>query len=459
MFFGLQNPIPYEAVDKDHLANWIKEHRAIPYYGSFERSSHRFLWLLRDLADLSPTYSACMRARKNYTFGMNVNIADRSTPELADEEIVVDFNDQVAFRNQLQDYGINLNHLPKIGRRAEDHLQQSGNAYLRIRRSRVGGVVRYQMTALHYLHCLYKVSEDPGERFLLHSKYLHSTDSINSHPPTIYRVTPQGEPLRWMEEGDGVEATVVHLMYTENNSDGDYYDRSPLIPFLTYLYTDFQSGNHISKVAAAEFVTKLLIAIEQEDPQAFNSSIGEDGEQRDSFTEIAREIKEMTTSMATQGNHIGAKSGQASIGLFEYPNGAKPPTTIPLEVNRDTKYLEMQIEKAAAMVASACGWSITLTELRPAKATLGGNLLYDTFVMKNTETIVPRQTFWENIFNDILLQICEEENAPDQFKNYGIKFPDVIGKMLESVGGNTAAPSQQVSTTTDTATQIEQEDE
>jgi hypothetical protein len=130
---------------------------------------------------------------------------------------------------------------------------------------------------------------------------------------------------------------------------------------------------------------------------------------------------------------MGPKKNQASIGLLEYPFGGKPPTEIDLEVNRDVAYLQYQGDKAEDKVAAALGWDTILTSLRKATATLGGNLLIDTFVLKNTETVEPKQNYFEAIWNGVIGEIMETEGAPPALRAMGIQFPNEITKKLEQL--------------------------
>ena len=86
-----------------------------------------------------------------------------------------------------------------------------------------------------------------------------------------------------------------------------------------------------------------------------------------------------------------------------------------------------------------------MTSARQAKTNLGGNLLYDLFTMKNEATIEPRQGRFEDLINQILAQILERESGPADFQGYGLKFPDIITRMIEKFKGspNNTDPSRQ----------------
>jgi hypothetical protein len=327
----------------------------------------------------------------------------------------------------------------------DDHLAQSGNAYLAITRSRVGDSYAYRFEVLHYLHCIYTKSYDPGEWFLLHSRHLTQSGTIAGAKPKLYRVTRDiGEPLRWMQdEGDQqTERTVVHLRESVDDDEGSYYGRSNVIRFMPAYYTDFQTSNHVSKVAATAILAKKIIAIEGQDPNAIGGEVDEDGNEVDSFQRDAFEIKRLVTVMAAPGDTIGPRPGQAEVAVVEHPFGTNPPSAIDFEVNHDTKYLQFQEQHASSFVAASLSWDLTLTSLRQANASLGGNLLYDTYVEKNREVIAPKQDYFENLWNGVLSNIFEDENVPAPYRDLGIEFPDAVSELIKDL--KPIAPAQKL---------------
>ena len=435
-FFGLHNPIPHERPTTGDMREWMRGYRVVPYYGDYQTGSHRFLELLRDLCELSPTYGAVMEVRQSLTFGSRLRVCGRAVPGLAGERSAVDYATQVAFVEVLDGFGLTLTDIVRMSREMDEHLDQSGNAYLAITRVRVGEATAYRFEVLHYLHCIYTLSEDPGEYFLLHSRHLGYPENLTNHPPRLYRVTRgPGEPLRWMTDRDDptVERTVIHRRAGRAVDDGQYYGRSPLIRNLTHLYIDFQQGNHVSKVAATQILVKKLIALEGPDPNAIQQVLDADGKEVDTFLRDAKMIRELITSVQTPGNALGPRPGQAEVATVQFPYGGKPPETIDFEVNHDTKYLDWQAGYAADRVAAALSWDTTLTSLRKVNASLGGNLLFDTLLEKKIEVTDAKQDEEENLWNGTLAQLMEDAATPAPFSELGIEFPDRIGELLQGI--------------------------
>ena len=269
--FQFRNPIPYEVDDHTAVAAWIKHWKCIPYFGSSLEGSHAFLGLLRDLCGLSPTYGTVMQVLKELIFGHRLRVCGRAVPGLAGERTEVDYAEQIGFVEVLQGFGLTLPRIIQMSGMLYEHRKQSGNAYLAISRARVGDAVAYRFEVLHYLHCIYTESDDPGEWFVLHTRKLTEAGLIAGTRPRLYRATRDiGEPLRWMTDEDDpdTERTVIHLRGGTATDEGNCYGRSALIRFLTALFIDYQTGNHLSKVAATAVLAKKIIFIQGEDPNS-----------------------------------------------------------------------------------------------------------------------------------------------------------------------------------------------
>lgn len=450
--FRLPNPIPQTVVDREDLQKFFRKYAIVPYYGSVDQSSHTFLDLLVTLCQLSPTFGATMRDLQFFTFGLNVDLVGNVIPGLAIDPLELSDQEKLDFAGWLGGYNINMRMIQKVTRTLDYHLACCGNAWLRIRRVTVGGTTRYYFKASHFLHTAYLRSIDTGEEFAIISKFLGDDTKMNKYPPTLLRVTQIDEELKWTQTDNGVEEAIVHVREGRQLEESDFYNQPDIIDILPYLYTDYQVANLNSKIAATELITKKLLAFEAPDPNSLPGNsllvdddereVGADGnigsKKRDQFQQNMLILKQLVTNLSTHPSQMGAQPAAAIAGV-EYPHGGKAPLPIDLEMNRDTKHQTFQLEQATARITACLGWSAELIGVRPAKATLGGNLLYDMFTIRNTATIVPRQNFYQSLWNGLIGQICEIEGGDDEWKNYGIKFPGVIEEMLAqfgSAGGN-----------------------
>lgn len=462
MIFALPNPIPLTVTDPEDLTSFFDRYDIVPYYGTSEATSHNFLDLLTTLTELSPTFTATRADLVEYTFGTNFDVAARTIPGLvASETTDMGFPEKEAYVMWLKDKGIKLRSLIKTGKTLDHHLDICGNAYLHIRRVTVGGTTKYYTKALHYKHTAYVISKDEGIEFLIHSKFLGDLVNMRKYPPAILPVSDPDEEFQWASTEPGIEETVIHLKRGNTNNESDYYARPRILSTLTWLYTDYQIGNLNSKIAATELVSKKILAFEQPDPNRLReveeNSKGERRTEldargniggREGTTQFQRNmmvLKELTTNLGSHASSLGpSQRGAGTIAGIEYPRGEKPPVEISLEVNRDTKHHQWQAEQSTAMISAALRWAPELTAIRAAKATLGGNLLYDIFTMKNTTTIRPRQVEFGDLFNNIFTHILERDGGPAEYATMGLELPDIISEMVGNLraGGAPAVAEQ-----------------
>jgi len=344
MLFRLPNPIPKTVVDRDELIKSFQKYSIVPYYGTKDATSHSMLDLLSTLTDLSPTFKAVRRDLATYTFGLNLNIEGRTIPGLATDPVEVDFPTQARYADYYAGLNISLKKIIKLSRRIDHHRDVCGNAYLRIWRIEVAGAVRYEMDVPHYKHVGYLRSIDPGEEFIIISKFLDDIVEMERNPPTILRATQEGEQIRWTQTEPGVEQAIIHIKAESDNDESDFYARPAILGALTWLYTDFQLGNLNSKVSATELITKKLLAFEAPDPNLETDDDDDskrvevtangyiNGRKMDRFERNMLILKELTTNIGRHPSALGPDRATSTIGGVEYPHGAKEPTQIDLEV-------------------------------------------------------------------------------------------------------------------------------
>lgn len=463
MIFHLPNPIPSSIVDTDQLQKFYQEYRLIPYYGGDENTSHRFLDLLGTLTDLSSTFKAVSRDLREYTFGGNASFIGNSVPGLDIEPEILTPEQQIEFVSFLSDRNVMLKSLVKMLKRADYFLLVSGNAFLRIKRVTVGDTVRYYFSVPHYKHVSYTVSDDPGEMFVVVSKFLGDRQRMNKYPPAVLRVSESDEELRWMETEPGVEEAIIHMRNPADSDESDFYSRPDILPSMPDLFVDHQVPNQQSKIAATDLISRVILAFEAEAPDGLDDEYeneepdpGDEGKGRDNFERSMLVLKQLTTNMGAHPNTLGPDRSASVLAGVEYPHGGNAPTPIKLDVNKDTVHQKWQRGEAATFIAAVMGWSVTLLQIKEAKSNIGGNVLNDLFRICNVRTIKPRQRYFEDAANNLLRQICELEGGADEFKNYGIKFPDVIGSEFGTVASTETTPADDA---VDVSTQTEDEDD
>lgn len=451
MIFQLPNPIPYTVVDSEELQTTFDKYRIVPYYGTAESTSHRFLEVLKTLTDLSSTFKSTVRDLREYTFGRNVRVVGNAIPGLDIDSVDLEPEEQGEFVSFLSGLNLTLPSIMKAIKRADYFLLVSGNAYLRIKRVTVGDTVRYYLSVPHYKHVAYLVSEDPDEQFVIYSKFLDDHTKLMKYPPDILRVSTETGALNWATTEPGVEETIIHLKNPANADESDYYARPDILPAMPDLYVDHQIPNQSSKVAATDIITRVILAFEAEDPNNVGDSYEDEdgvsgsgkyyedgtvaGRKLDNFERNMLVLKQLATNMGSHPSTLGPDYTASTLAGVEYPHGGNPPTPIELEVNKDVAYQKWQRQTASDYICAILGWSSTLLQIRDIKANIGGNVLADVFRVCNVRTIKPRQTYFQDVINNLVQQVLSRESGPADFANYGIQFPDVIAEEINKIDG------------------------
>lgn len=458
MLFRLPNPIT-AAIQERHSTNYVPrkylEWRLLPQYGDTFEYGRAVVGLLSVLTEHAPTYRAAIGDMKTLSFGNAFEVAKKSFPglRLQVEEMVSDA-EALVFASVLGDLGVKLVSLLDVCKQVEEHLTANGNAYVRIIRAREGGQTFYKIGVVHYLHCAYGENE-AGVRVVIVSQWLDDEEEMKKKGALLFLPTQVGDgAITWNKIG-GVEQAIVHVRAEGRGSVGGLFQRSPMVGFLPQLYTDYQMGVLSSKIAGTDLVTKKILAFEGPDPNSLPegddpggmpievNSRGDVGASArgDYFQRNMLVLRELTTNLGRHPAEAGAGRSASSLGAIEYPHGSEPPVEINLEVNRDTAYHTFQSEKAASIICAALGWALELTSIRQAKATLGGNLLRDMFVLKNEVTVKPKQQWYENfltwLVDAVLIDAGKSENP------YMLRFENSIEDIVKAISaGSTGGTNE-----------------
>lgn len=443
MIFTLPNPVPAVPIDPEDLQTFYQRYAIIPYYGNSERSSSRFLDLLTTLAQVSPTYQACSDQLKRYTIGDAIKIVIAQIPGLVSEKQEIELPGQIAYTAFLQQHGVKVTSLIEVSKRVDDHIRASGNAYIRIMRMKVEGRLVYAIDVPHYEHCAYMISQDAGYDFLIISKFMGDEQKMMKYQPMFAAATIPGNALRWTATKDpGIDVAVIHVRTSSNLDQCGVYGRPATIPVMAWMYVDHEVAVLNSKISASAIISKKVIAFQAPNPDTLPDERPDDdlpqeigmngktgGKKMTAFQEGMLVLKNLTTNL---GQHPSVNpQGAAAIVGIQYPYGGNPPSVFDLEVNMDTNHQKFQLDQCVKFVCASQGWAPELLALRQTPSTLGGNLFYDILAAHNEATIVPRQYFFENLFNWMLNELFMNEPGYRPFLGYGICYDDVVARLLE----------------------------
>jgi len=431
MQVSLVNPIPAIIADPVELGEFFTKYSIIPYYGTAESTSHYTLSLLSDLSTLSSSHKSCKINISKYAFSSKVDIVKQSIPGLLEDDESDDLSraDKIKFHNDfLNVYGIKLPSIVELSKSLYNDNADCGNAYLRIRVVKVGGTTQVFFKVLHYKQIAYLRTKKNEDRILIYTKKWGDEQYWAKNPPTLYKASYLNEPFNWWKRSNVIE-TVLHL---KNRCDeSDYYGRPDILSVMYWMFTEWCQQDLSVKTSSTEFVSKILLAFEEEDPARGKKGTSKTSK-ADKFRKRMITIRSLTTN---EGNYDEAKT----VGGIEYPFGSKPPIAIKLDINRDVKYSEFQINKASSYIYSIHGWDKQLSGFEPARSNIGGNIIIDLFVQRNIGTIMPLQDkfsdLWSNVFNEVALVVGY--NGDVHTVKYANLIDSLVDKLIASKDGKT----------------------
>ena len=448
MLLKLPNPIQVAIQERrwnDTQPRKYLDWRLLPQYGSSFEYGRAVVNLLSTLSEVAPSYRAATNDLKTLSFGNAFQVSKKSFPGLRlQTETSVSDNEAISFASLLSDRGLNLVDVLKVCGQVEEHLNANGNAYIRVIRVTEGDASVYRISVIHYLHIAYG-ENNSGQRVVIASQWLDDEEEMKRKGVLLFIPTPAYSGALIWNRIAGTDQAVIHVKAETQAGTSGLFERSPLLAFLPQLYTDYQMGVLSSKIAATDLVTKKILAFQGPDPNSLPegddpgqmqelNSRGDIGARAtgDYFQRNMLILRELTTNLGRHPAEEGHGKSPATLAGIEYPHGSQPPVTIDLEINRDTAYHTFQTDKAGTIICASIGWALELTSIRQAKATLGGNLLRDMFVLKNEVTIKPKQQWYENLLLWLIDSILSDSGTTEN--PYMVRFENTIEDIIERIG-------------------------
>ncbi len=448
----LNNPIPNTVIDPLDIQETVNKLRILPPFGVGTQSAFAYLNYIRNLTELSETFNSVIDDICFFTFGLSLNVKKQSIAGIDDEEsAVLSVQEKRDFAKFWQNYGIGALKISDISKQLFRYLKDSGNAYLCIKRVKVGDTVKYFFETVHYLHAAYLLETDAdGTEYLVISKRWNMSYMARFAPKAL-AATRFGDVLKWTKTDNGIEEAVIHIQKKNDNSESKVYGRpSDVISIIPHLYVDYAQGLLQSKIAATETVTKKVLLFEKADPNIYEetpqsmpiethnegNTLGQViNYSYTTQTPFQRNMKVLKNLTTTEGETPSSMAG------IEYPFGSKAPTAIDIEMNRDTAHHKFQSELAENKICARLGWSPIILGVRQVSGSLGGNVLKDTFQMFGAKTVIPLQNYFETFWNDLFSQIGVKENAPQNIQEKGWAMPNMIETIIAKLGDSpTNAP-------------------
>lgn len=416
----LVNPFPeYVQHEKavEETQGLYKKYGLIPYYGDHEGCSHFYLKLLYDATSLSTSHTSCKNDISTYSFKGTLDVIPKrsviETENIDDERKLLEKSDKLAFVKDLEDIGIQLPKVQELTETLFSDESDVGNTYLLIRIVRVGSVNKVFM---------FPVKSSNAALTVQNSKVLMVTEYWDEEwwkkvKPKFYKTSDICDSeFNWSRKGDTWE-TVVHLKDLKDGSP--FYGRSKILSELNWLFVEYAMSDLACKVASTEYVSKHILAFEEEDPIRFRNKKGSRQEQ---FKKRMDAIRKITS---VEGANPSTLAG------IQYPNGTNAPSLLQLTVSRDTDHNNYQLESASSAIFAKWSWHKELAGFDKIRSNTGRSLIRELFIVRNISTIRPTQRKWENFWGTVFDQIFRVAK-PNAFRGT-LKFSDNLTELITAL--------------------------
>lgn len=421
----LKNPLPEVMLDPSGLTNFYKEWNLLPYAGRSSRTGHSFLRILDDLYDLSPSKGTVVEDIKGWAFEGEIEIVRRKIEGLkVDQQDEVSDDEALAFAEYLEEVGITLPAIIELTQELEVSMSKNGNAWLHCVEVEIDGIWYVTLGVIDSQSLMY-LNSDPGEP----KSVVWSLDFFNANgfqkEPRVLRVYPN------VQESAGLRETVFHVKNKRDHSD--WYGRPKALQTLYWQFIEWSQTNLIAKISNSEIGVKGLLV--QEAPPISSMQLGEDNSAEKRVVDFGRKLRKLATQK-------GSTDEMESLGVIEYPHGLTPPQLLTFDINRDSAYTELILDRASDAIHAGHGWSKVLTGWEKPEGGIGGNVLIDEFKVRNIGTIKPLQAKWARFWK-MVIGYNLEQNGVAEFDGMGIRFEDNIQSLIESLKGSSANDTQE----------------
>lgn len=431
--FDVRKPIPHALKDPKQLGDFLQKYHIMPYFGTLQETSHSTLRLIEDLSELSFSHRAAIRSVCDFAFGTGIAFTDAPIPGLDLGEVAepLDRAAQLATAQRLGKYGITPTQILQLTWELEKSLRDSGNAYLHIKHMVVGGSERVFFSVIDYTEAAYLASKPNENRHIIATEEW-SENWWRIKRPLIVKSSDINTEFRYTKRAKGnTSETILHIK--TKNDRSSWYGRTNMVPAFNWMFAEYSQSELAAKVSKTEMVAKLIAIFEEVNPQRKKSPAPQpkkdnkggpsNGAGQSGFTKRMKALKKLSTNNSDFGD------AESIVGI-EYPFGQQRPYIEKLDISRDVAHPQMVLNQAKSIIYSLNGWYPQLSGANEVKSSIGGNMIIDLFVVANSATVEPLQTFWENTWSVIFGNLSEL--VGDDLTT-GIQFNRKIPKLVESL--------------------------
>lgn len=409
-----KSPIPAQIEDAEEFRRFFKTYPDlfIPYAGTSTYTSHSLLAFLISLAELSPTQSGVIQAKKRLAFGGKVKIVRRSDPVFdlgeptpattGESKQFFDFLQQI----QIYDNGGGLISVRDLAKYQLEDDEASGNVYFELVRTEFMGQRSFKVYTHRPTNIMYFAQEEPR---MIAVSPIWTTDYLYRNRPDILPVYPN-----WIDDGNGSQRTMVHI----KNGNYTWYGRPGSIASILDQFLEFQNADYKSKQTATQFTGQALIETEDENPgtSLLNDQDAQDSGFRDTVDRFAK-------------NFTNESSRPQRVLLMSRPYGAKQAFVFQFSPNTQENWFKVTGEEAENNILKAHSFPKHLLGM-PTSTGLSNNVYLDVFEIYDVSVNRDIQTEFAANINDIIVKEAAEFYDMPGMSELGVQFQSPFVELL-----------------------------
>lgn len=347
-----------------------------------------------------------------------MTIVKKTTPGLVADPVEATESEKSDFVSMLTSLGVPLHEILEAQFEVYRSYKKTGNAYLMLTEVTVGGVPSLTLDVLDPLEVMYLNTKPNEPRSFVVSPNLADPLYFVDGPIEVVRKYPN-----WTQVDQNIRRTIFHVVNRRDHSR--WYGRPDTLQSMYWQFVEWQYANLTAKTSSTEIAAKGLLLL-QRAPSSTQTAGGES--QALNIKKVGAAIRQVTTNRG--------KFGQAeSLGVMDYPHEvSNPPELLKLDVNRDYQHLTATLNFATNYVYASHRWSKVLNGFERPASGIGGNVLIDEFLTKNTSTIIPTQRTWETFWGGVYREIATIAGA-EPLGDLCHRYPDNVSVLVDSLRG------------------------
>lgn len=397
--------LPFEIMDDEDLCKLFNDKKLVPYAGTMEKTGDNLLEFYNDMADFTPTSSACIYTKKIVSFGGKLQIVKSSSSifdfEEEYEEVSMDLKKKYAEFISSINFGIDQD-LYNAQINQYEEFERNGNMWLEVEMYQVGKdkVINFRRWQTKHVRFLYTKNE---ERYVALS-YKWDSDYLKKNPERYVPVYP------YVENNKGVFRTVIH----EKAAGNFWYGRPSSKGSILNQYSEYQNMYYLCRLTSKDFTGRLIIEIEDDAPNQ-NRLINNKRDQQAGFQSTLDRFEKRFTNRS---------KNPSTFILMTRPPNSKPMQVEQILPNTNERYYEKMDKINSGQIIRSHSWSPRLLG-GDAVSLFSTGVYMDELKVKDATTNIYFQNKVHGLFDKAIKLAMSWADVNLQYITYKVTSPYV----------------------------------